>query len=100
MTRNEQLALGALAVLTLGAVAWQSGIRPRPPQVQGAVEGVTWKAGYPVGHEHLALPWDIGSVLWGPHPIYCDPDGPGKFRDPLIAQGWSWVSDPPSESTV
>jgi hypothetical protein len=101
MTRNEQIALAVGAAAVAAYVIWQNsqyakGARP----VQGAVEGVTWKAGYPVGHDHLALPWEIGATLWGPHPIYCDRDGPGKYRDPLIAQGWSWIADNPSNETI
>jgi hypothetical protein len=100
MTRNEQLALG-VAVILIAVVAWNTRDTVGTVPVQGAVEGVTWKAGYPVGHEHLALPWEIGSVIWGPHPIYCDRYGPGKYRDPLIAAGWSnWIADPPSEATI
>ena len=100
MTRNEQLAIAGLAVLA-AVVVWRSGTGLEPEQVQGAVEGVTWKAGYPLGHEHLALPEDIGTVIWGPHPLYCKPNHPGQYRDPLIAMGWSdWISDPPSEATI
>jgi hypothetical protein len=100
MTRGEWAALAGLAVVA-AAVVWTSGTGTQAPEVQGAVEGVTWKAGYPEGHEHLALPWDIGATIWGPHPIYCDPYGPGKFRDPLIARGWDdWIADPPSEATI
>ena len=99
MTRNEQLAVVGLAVLA-AIVAVQAGIKPRDPAVQGAVEGVTWRAGYPEGHEHLALPWDIGTVIWGPHPLYCGGNHMGQYRDPLIAQGWEWMSNPPSEATI
>lgn len=100
MTRNEQLAIGGGVLVLVLAYLWASGSGSSAPEVQGAVEGVTWKAGYPEGHEHLALPWEIGSVIWGPHPIYCDPRGPGKYRDPLIEQGWGWMSSPPSEETI
>ena len=100
MTRQEQIAVGALVVLAAAVAAAMVIKREGPAPVQGAVEGVTWPGGYPPGHEHLALPADIGSVIWGPHPIYCDPDGPGKFRDPLIARGWEWISRPPSEATI
>ena len=99
MTRQEQIAVGALAVVAAGVVFWNQRREDTMP-VQGAVEGITWRAGYPAGHEHLAKPEDIGTVIWGPHPIYCDPDGPGKFRDPLIAAGWEWMSKPPSEATI
>jgi hypothetical protein len=100
ITRNEQLALVG-AALVVGVLLWQGGIKSHEPEVMGAVEGVTWKAGYPEGHEHLALPWDIGSVAWGPHPLYCGPNHPGQYRDRLIAEGWSdWISDPPSEATI
>ena len=102
MDRGERVGLAvALLALAAAAVLWRAGLTGGQPEVQGAVEGVTWKAGYPEGHEHLALPWEIGTVLWGPHPLYCDPYGPGKFRDPLIAAGWDyWVSNPPSEATI
>ncbi len=99
MTRGEQLALIGLAAVA-AVVVWQGGTGPDRSEVQGAVEGVTWKAGYPEGHEHLALPWDIGTVIWGPHPLYCGRNRMGQYRDPLIAQGWGWVSDPPSEATI
>lgn len=100
MTRAEQVALGVLLAVGAAAVVWQGGIKGHAPEVQGAVEGVTWKAGYPEGHEHLALPWDIGTVIWGPHPLYCGHNRMGQYRDPLIAQGWEWMSDPPSEATI
>ena len=107
MTRSEQLAVLGLAVLG-GLVLFlyntqedQDADADDRARAQGAVEGVTWKAAYPPGHEHLALPWEIGRTLWGPHPLYCDRYGPGKFRDPLIALGWSdWIADPPSEATI
>ena len=99
MTRQEQLAVLGLALIGAGVVFWSMRQEDGMP-VQGAVEGVTWRAGYPAGHEHLAKPEDIGVVIWGPHPIYTDPCGPGKFRDPLIAQGWEWMSKPPSEATI
>ena len=101
MTRNEQLAVAGLGVLAVAVFLLRTRGDDGPVPVQGAVEGVTWKAGYPVGHEHLALPWEIGATLWGPHPLYCDQYGPGKFRDPLIAAGWSgWIADPPSEAIL
>jgi hypothetical protein len=101
MTRSEWIAAGGLAAIGLAAIWWQSGTGVTPAAVQGAVDGVTWHARYPPGHEHLALPEEIGTVLWGPHPLYCDRYGPGKYRDPLIAQGWSdWIADPPSEATI
>jgi hypothetical protein len=101
MTRNEQLCAAGLAVALGVAVWWNSRYTRGAAPVQGAVEGVTWKAGYPVGHEHLALPWEIGSVIWGPHPIYCDQYGPGKYRDPLIAMGWAdWIADTPQDKTI
>lgn len=100
MTARERLLLGLLLLAGAAVVIWQSGTKGNVPETLGAVDGVTWKAGYPEGHEHLALPWEIGTVLWGPHPIYCDPRGPGKYRDPLIAQGWGWIADPPSEATI
>jgi hypothetical protein len=100
MTRNEIIALAAGAAV-IGVLWWQSGTGATPAAVQGAVEGITWRANYPPGHEHLALPSGIGTVLWGPHPIYCDQRGPGKYRDPLIARGWAdWIADPPSEETI
>lgn len=100
MTGQEKAVIGVLVAVAAAIVVWQGGPAGNVPEVQGAVDGVTWKAGYPEGHEHLALPWDIGSVIWGPHPLYCDPHGPGKYRDPLIAQGWGWIADPPSEATI
>jgi hypothetical protein len=100
MTRNEMIGLGALAAAAVAVMYWAGGAGEGIANVQGAVEGVTWKAGYPSGHEHLAKPWEIGTVLWGPHPLYCDQYGPGKYRDPLIEQGWAWISDPPSEATI
>lgn len=100
MTRGELAAIGVAGVTVLGILWVQSGTGATRAAVQGAVDGVTWKAGYPPGHEHLALPEEIGTVLWGPHPLYCDRNGPGKFRDPLIARGWEWISDPPSEETI
>jgi hypothetical protein len=99
MTRNQLLAVLALAVLA-GVLVWQGGTESDRSEVQGAVEGVTWKAGYPAGHEHLALPWDIGTVIWGPHPLYCGNNRMGQYRDPLIAQGWEWMASPPSEATI
>ena len=100
MTRQEQVAVAALALIAAGVVFWNVRREDTMP-VQGAVEGIAWRAGYPVGHEHLAKPEDIGTVIWGPHPIYCDPDGPGKYRDPLISAGWdNWISNPPSEATI
>jgi hypothetical protein len=100
MTRQETMIIVTLGAVALG-LAILTGRADVPPPVQGAVEGVTWRPGYPAGHEHLAHPADIGTVLWGPHPIYCDPAGPGKYRDPLIARGWAdWISDPPSEATI
>lgn len=99
MTRDQQLILAGAGVLVLGYLAL-AGAGTDTSQTQGAVEGVTWKAGYPQGHEHLALPWDIGSVIWGPHPLYCGGNRMGKYRDPLIAQGWEWVASPPSEETI
>ena len=101
MSTREKAAAGLLLALAAAAVVWQSGRRGNVPEtVQGAVDGVVWASGYPEGNEHLARPQDIGTVLWGPHPIYCDPHGPGKYRDPLIAQGWGWIADPPSEATI
>lgn len=100
MTARERVLLGLMLLVGAAVVIWQSGTEGSVPETLGAVDGVTWKAGYPEGHEHLALPWEIGSVLWGPHPIYCDPRGPGKYRDPLIARGWAWIADPPSEATI
>jgi len=100
VTRNEQIMLGALAVAVVTLMIWSGADAEATTAVQGAVEGVTWKAGYPSGHEHLAKPWEIGTVLWGPHPLYTDQYGPGKYRDPLIEQGWAWISDPPSEATI
>jgi len=102
MTLQEKIVLGALVLAGAGLVIWQGSQGTEGGgAVQGAVEGVTWKAGYPQGHEHLALPWDIGTVIWGPHPLYCDPYGPGRFRDPLIAEGWSdWIANNPSDETI
>lgn len=97
---RDKLLLCALGAALAAVVVWSQLGMPAPRQVQGAVDGITWIPGYPAGHEHLARPEDIGSVLWGPHPLYCDPDGPGKYRDPMIAQGWGWISDPPSEATI
>jgi hypothetical protein len=97
---RDKILLGALAVVAVGVVVWSAMGDTVVPEVQGAVDGVTWMPGYPAGHEHLAHPADIGTVLWGPHPLYCDPHGPGKYRDPMIAQGWSWMSNPPSEATI
>lgn len=101
MTDSEKLvllALGLVLFVVLGVSTGQAQAGAR--NIQGAIEGVTWDPQNPVGHEHLALPSDIGSVLWGPHPIYCDPKGPGKYRDQLIARGWEWMSQPPSEDTI
>jgi hypothetical protein len=101
MTRADQIAAAALGAAALAVIWLNSRYTDGAAPVQGAVEGVTWKAGYPVGHDHLALPWEIGATLWGPHPIYCDPYGPGKYRDPLIAQGWTyWMADPPQDKTI
>lgn len=102
MDRQEIAALAALLAAATALVIWQARAgRDGPGPVQGAAEGVTWKPGYPDGHEHLALPADIGTVLWGPHPVYTDPYGPGKYRDPLIAAGWAnWIADPPSEAVI
>jgi len=98
---RDKALLGLLLAVGAAVVVWQSGRRGNVPETAlGAVDGVTWKAGYPEGHEHLALPWEIGTVLWGPHPLYCDPHGPGQYRDRLIAQGWGWIADPPSEATI
>jgi hypothetical protein len=102
MNTKEWAVLAAVVAAAAAGIVWQAYRDPGAAgPVQGAVEGITWKAGYPQGHEHLALPWDIGSVIWGPHPIYCDPYGPGKYRDPLIAAGWAdWIANPPSEATI
>jgi hypothetical protein len=32
--------------------------------------------------------------------VYCDQDGPGKYRDRLIERGWEFMSDPPGEATI
>jgi hypothetical protein len=101
MTRQEQLAIAAMAAVAVGLILVYSGSGTAAlSETQGAVDGVVWHWGYPQGHEHLAQPWEIGETLWGPHPLYCDPRGPGKYRDPLIARGWEWISDPPSEATL
>jgi hypothetical protein len=102
VSREERLAiLAALLVAGIALVVWQSGTASQAPETLGAVEGVTWKAAYPPGHEHLALPWDIGSVIWGPHPLYCGTNHPGQYRDALIDRGWAdWIADPPSEATI
>lgn len=101
MTRRDLIAGGAMLIIVTALAIW-SGTGPRDlaGDVQGAVDGVGWKPGYPAGHEHLARAEDIGTVLWGPHPLYCDPDGPGRFRDPMIAQGWAWIAAPPSEAVI
>jgi hypothetical protein len=100
VSRNEKLILAALVVVAVAGVCWQASAQGTEMPVLGAVEGVRWQPGYPVGHEHLALPADIGTVLWGPHPLYCGSNRPGQYRDALIDQGWAWISDPPSEATI
>ena len=100
MTRDQMLALGGAAAIVL-VLAWQAQTADKLAPVQGAVEGVTWKAGYPAGHEHLALPWDIGTVIWGPHPLYCGGNRMGQYRDPLIADGWAtWIASNPEDATI
>lgn len=102
LSRSEQVLLAAVVAAVILLVVIIPGTRGSAvPEVLGSVEGIAWNPEYPAGHQHLARPADIGSVLWGPHPIYCDPDGPGKYRDPLIARGWAdWISNPPSEDTI
>ncbi len=99
MSRAEQAALAVLAGLAFVLLVVLPASAPRELRdVQGAVEGVSWEPGPPPGHAHLAMPSEIGSVIWGPHPLYCDPKGPGKHRDALIARGWeNWMADPPGE---
>ena len=102
MTSGDKAALAVAAVFVLIVLVAVPGVSALPPRaIQGAVEGVSWNPQNPAGHEHLARPGDIGGVLWGPHPVYCDPGGPGPVRDPLIARGWAdWMTDPPSEETI
>jgi hypothetical protein len=100
LTRQEAAVAVAAAVILLGVLVWQGGALRAAYRVQGAVDGVKRTPGYPPGHAHLAHPDDIGGVLWGPHPVYCDQDGPGKYRDRLIERGWEFMSDPPGEATI
>jgi hypothetical protein len=98
---RDRVLLGLMLAVGAAVVVWQSGTKGNVPETAlGAVDGVTWAAGYPEGNEHLALPQDIGTVLWGPHPLYCGNNRPGQYRDPLIARGWGWIADPPSEATI
>lgn len=101
MTREEQIGVAVVAAAAVLALSVSTARgRAGSNRALGAVEGVTWSEEYPGGQQHLALPSEIGSVIWGPHPVYCGSQSPGRGRNGLINYGWQWLSDPPSEATI
>lgn len=100
LTREEAAVAVIAGAAAVALLIWSGMAAEGAYRVQGAVEGVPRSMAYPPGHQHLATPDEIGTVLWGPHPVYCQQNGPGTYRDALIARGWEFLADPPGEKTI